>query len=158
VRKLTLPFPLVVSIMMSAAATVRSAPIAPIQRVLSNPLSCPNTNYLSRSAGFAEAATTFTCDGKASPFRRDAELSAQAPFGLGGGPDERKFLPSGLFLFAASRAHECFGQAAAVVLDKHGIVKTVGFSSFRGCFRILMQTMGSKGERLLIYCGEFVER
>jgi hypothetical protein len=97
---------------------------------MSNPLSCPNTNYLSWSAGFAEAVTRFIGDGKTSYFRRDAELSAQALFGLGGGPDERKSLPGGLFLFSACPAHECFGQAAAVVLDEQGIVKAIGFSRF----------------------------
>jgi hypothetical protein len=117
-------------ILMSAVTDVRAAAEVPVHCTLSKPSSCPNTSYLSWSPGFSAAVTQFIGGGKASYFRRNGTLSSQALFGLGGPPDERKAVPGGLFLFSACPAHQCFGQAAAVVLDKQGIVKGVGFSSF----------------------------
>lgn len=119
------------SILMSAATTVRAAGEVRVHCTLNNPLSCPNTGYLSWAPGFAAAIRRFTGSGKASYFGfNKTTLSSQALFGLSGPPDERKSVPGGLFLFSACPAHECFGQAAAVVLDKQGIVKAIGFSSF----------------------------
>jgi hypothetical protein len=118
------------AIFMCAATIVQSAGAVPVHCTLSKPLSCPNTSYLSWSPGFAAAITQFFGSGKANYFRGDGTLSSQALFGLRGPPDERKAVPGGLFLFSACPAHQCFGQAAAVVLDKQGIVKAIGFSSF----------------------------
>ena len=74
--------------------------------------------------------TRFIGTGKVNYFRHDRALDWQALYGLGGPPDERKALPGGLFLFAACPAHDCGGQAAAIVLDAHGAIEGIGFSSF----------------------------
>jgi hypothetical protein len=118
------------AVLILAAASAHSADNAPIRCVLSSPLSCPNTNYLSWSSGFAAAVTRFIGNGKADYFRPNQTLSWQALYGLGGPPDDRKSLLGGLFLFAACPAHDCAGQAAAVVLDDHGAIEAIGFSSF----------------------------
>jgi hypothetical protein len=127
VLKRVLPYS---AIFTCAATIVQSAGAVPVHCTLSKPLSCPNTSYLSWSPGFAAAVTQFFGSGKASYFRGNGKLSSQALFGLSGPPDERKSVPGGLFIFSACPAHQCFGQAAAVVLNKQGIVKAIGFSSF----------------------------
>jgi hypothetical protein len=118
------------AIFMCAATIVQSAGTVPVHCTLNKPLSCPNIGYLHWASGFAGAVTQFIGAGKASYFRRNGKLSSQALFGLSGPPDERKAMPGDLFLFSACPAHQCFGQAAAVVLDKNGIIKAIGFSSF----------------------------
>jgi hypothetical protein len=118
------------AVLILGATSVQSADNAPIRCVVSDPLSCPNTNYLSWSPGFGAAVSRFIGSGKADYFRRNRTLSWQALYGLGGPPDPRKSLPGGLFLFAACPAHDCGGQAAAVVLDDHGAIEAIGFSSF----------------------------
>lgn len=115
---------------MSAATAARAAAEVPVHCTLGTPLSCQNTGYLSWAPGFAAAITHFFGSRKASYFRGNGKLSSQALIGLSGPPDERKSVPGGLFLFSACPAHQCFGQAAAVVLDKEGIVEAIGFSSF----------------------------
>ena len=113
-----------------AAVASDSAGAAPIHCVVSNPLSCPNTNYLSWSPGFGAAVTGFLGPKKADYFRANQTLSWQAQYGLGGPPDPRKSLPGGLFLFGACPPHDCAGQAAAIVLNDHGAIEGIGFSSF----------------------------
>jgi hypothetical protein len=68
--------------------------------------------------------------GRASYFRRNGTLGSQALFGLHGPPEERKSVAGNLFLFGACPAHQCGGQAAAVILNNLGVVKAMGFSSF----------------------------
>jgi len=115
---------------VGAAAVPRFADAAPIHCVISNPLSCPNTNYLSWSPGFEAALTNFLGTNRVDYFRHDRGLSWQAQYGLGGPPDSRKSLPGGLFLFAACPAHDCGGQAAAIVLNDRGTIQGIGFSSY----------------------------
>jgi hypothetical protein len=112
------------------ATSVHSAANPPIRCLLRDPTSCPTTNYLSWSPGFEDAVTRFIGTTKVNYFRHDRALDWQALYGLGGPADDRKALPGGLFLFAACPAHDCGGQAAAIVLDAHGSIKGIGFSSF----------------------------
>ncbi len=102
----------------------------PVACALRDPLSCSNTNSLSWAPGFGAAISGFFGNRMASYFVGNTALSSQALDGLGGPPAERKSLSSGLFLFSACPAHNCGGQAVAVVLDNHGQIKAVGFSSF----------------------------
>jgi hypothetical protein len=122
---------LTLAAMLAPAATlVDSADATPIHCSMTNPSSCPNTSDLKWSPGFAAAVTQFIGSKKVSYFRRNKPLSWQALYGFSGPPEERKSLPGGLLLFAACPAHDCAGQASAVVLDDHGIIKAIGFSSF----------------------------
>jgi hypothetical protein len=84
------------------AASVHSAANPPIRCVFGDPTSCPTTNDLSWSPGFADAVTRFIGTRKVSYFRHDRALNWQSLYGLGGPPDDRKALAGGLFLFAAS--------------------------------------------------------
>ena len=115
---------------VGAAVVPRSAQADPIHCVMTNPLSCPTTNDLSWSPGFAAAVTRFIGSKKVDLFRHNWTLSSQALYGLGGPPDARKPLPEGLFLFAACPAHNCAGQAAAIVLNGQGRIEGIGISSF----------------------------
>lgn len=112
------------------AASAHSGANSPIHCVISDPTSCPTTNDLSWSSGFEEAVTRFIGTTNVDYFRHDRALAWQALYGLGGPPSDRKALTSGLFLFAACPAHDCAGQAAAIVLDTHGAIDGIGFSSF----------------------------
>jgi len=112
------------------AACMHSGANPPIRCVISDPTTCPTTNYLSWSAWFGHAVARFLGTTKVSYFRNDRALDWQALYGLGGPADDRKPLPAGLFLFAACPAHDCGGQAAAIVLGAHGAIEGIGFSSF----------------------------
>jgi len=101
---------------------------APINCVLQNPLSCPSVNFMPPELWKAVSQFLRSEEGRYFPNERD--LPSQAGYGLGGPPDDRKDLGGGMFLFAACPPHDCGGQAVAVVLDKRGVVKGFGFSSF----------------------------
>ena len=112
------------------AMSMHCAANPPIRCVLSDPTTCPTTNDLSWSPGFADAVTRFLGSSRVDYFRHDRALDWQALYGLGGPPDERKALPRGLFLFAACPPHDCGGQAAAIVLNGQGRIEGIGISSF----------------------------
>lgn len=115
----------------SARAPSKGHVNAPLIRCnVKNPTSCPNTNILSWSPGFAEAVRGFLGTGDVSYFRKDRPLTEQALFGLGGPPDPRMQLPGNLLLFGACPPHECAGQAAAIVVSVHGAIEGVGLVSY----------------------------
>ena len=111
------------SILMCAAGT-------PFPCIMSDPQSCPNTNYLAWSPGFEEAVTKFIGTGPGNYFRNGPTLTEQALYGLRGPPYPQNPASGGLYLFAACPAHDCGSQAVAIVLDNNGAIKGIGFSSY----------------------------
>jgi hypothetical protein len=101
--------------------------------VMSKPSTCSDTSWLSWSPGFATAVKGFIGHTRVSYFRPKKTLSWQALYGLGGPPEERLRLPENRYLFSACPAHDCGGQAAAIILDDQGNIQAIGFSSFHCC-------------------------
>jgi hypothetical protein len=101
--------------------------------VMTKPTSCSNTSWLSWSPGFATAVRQFIGQFKVNYFRSAKSLSWQALYGLGGPPQERLPLPDNRYLFGACPAHDCGGQASAIILDGDGSIEAIGFSSFHCC-------------------------
>lgn len=118
------------TVLAASVSSAQSTQGLPIHCVLSNPTSCLDISALWWSPEFTKAVTRFAGNERASYFRHDKTLSSQALFGLRGPPESRISLPGGFYLFAACPAHECGGQAAAMVLDEHGKIRGIGFSSF----------------------------
>jgi hypothetical protein len=101
--------------------------------VMTKPSSCSNTGWLSWSPGFATAVRGFIGQSTVNYFRAGKPLSWQALYALGGVPEERLELPENRYLFGACPPHDCGGQAAAIILDDHGTIEAIGFSSFHCC-------------------------
>src|SRR5271166_1696657 len=101
--------------------------------VMTKPSSCSNTSWLSRSPGFATKVKQFIGGSEVNYFRAAKTLTWQALYGLGGPPQERLPLPDNRHLFGACPAHDCGGQAAAIILDDYGTIEAIGFSSFHCC-------------------------
>jgi hypothetical protein len=101
--------------------------------VMTKPTTCSNTSWLSWSPGFATAVKKFIGQSKVNYFRSAKALSWQALYGLGGPPQERLSLPDNRYLFGACPAHDCGGQASAIILDDDGSIEAIGFSSFHCC-------------------------
>src|SRR5450631_222319 len=116
------------TVLAASLSSAQSTPGLPYHCVFSNRTSCPDISALWWSPVFTKAVTRFAGTERASYFRHDKTLSSQALFGLRGPPESRISLPGGLYLFAACPAHECGGQAAAMVLDEHGNIRGIGFS------------------------------
>jgi hypothetical protein len=79
------------------------------------------------------AVKGFIGQSKVNYFRPAKPLSWQALYALGGVPEDRLRLPDNRYLFGACPAHDCGGQAAAIILDDHGTIEAIGFSSFHCC-------------------------
>jgi len=116
-----------------SAILARAAASAPDNCEMSKPLTCSNTSWLSWSPGFAIAVTGFIGHTRVSYFRPKKTLSWQALYGLSGPPGQRVRLPDNRYLFSACPAHDCGGQAAAIILDDQGNIEAIGFSSFHCC-------------------------
>ena len=109
---------------------------APMHCLVNSPTTCPNTNFLSWAPGFDKAVARFTRGLESIYFGAKSALKDEALLGLGGPPQERVELPGHRYLFSACPPHDCAGNAVAVILDAHGNVQALGFSSFHcglGC-------------------------
>lgn len=121
---------LLVSFVVVVPIAEQVADAAPIHCSMRDPTSCPNTGFLHWSRGFSAAVKRFAGDNRVSYFQRELPLSAQALDGLGGPPQDRVDLPARRYLFSACPAHDCAGNATAIILDAHGRILALGFSSF----------------------------
>jgi hypothetical protein len=101
--------------------------------VMTKPSACSNTGWLHWSPGFAAAVRGFIGQSTVNYFRAGKPLSWQALYALDGVPEERLELPGNRYLFGACPPHGCGGQAAAIIVDDHGTIEAIGFSSFHCC-------------------------
>lgn len=116
-----------------SALLAKAVASAPSPCVMSQPTTCSNTGWLHWSPGFSDKVKRFIGPAKVTYFRHNRSLSWQALYGLGGPPEERVPLPGHRYLFSACPAHDCGGQAAAIILDDRGEIEAIGFSSFHCC-------------------------
>ena len=116
------------------SATLEQAVAAgPDPCVMSKLSTCSNTSMLAWSPGFGTAVKKFIGITRVSYFRHAKSLSWQALYGLSGPPEEPLRLPENRYLFSACPAHDCGGQAAAIILDDQGNIEAIGISSFHCC-------------------------